>query len=172
MKLLIFITPKEFRDESVARFKLFLDRWNVENKITSYSKKECTGNHGAVYTPDINTGKVSADDYDGIVLVDGKGIESYKIYEFRPLLDLMLAFNAKKKAIIAVGNAVKVPARANIIKNKKIAVNDEETKRLVQLFHGIVSEQGVEIADNLVTVSSYIEIDSVMPQILQSMGVM
>ncbi len=172
MKLLIFVTPKEFRDESVARFKLFLDRWNVENKITSYSKKDCIGNHGAAYTPDINTGKVSAEDYDGIVLIDGSGVESYKIYEFRPLLDLILAFEAKKKTIIAVGNAVKVPARANIVKDKKVAVHDGETKRLVQLFHGIPSENGVEIAGNLVTVSSYIEIDSVMPQILQSMGVM
>jgi putative intracellular protease/amidase len=171
MRLLIFITPNEFRDESVARVKLFLDRWNVENKITSYSKKDCTGNHGAVYAPDINTGKVSADDYDGIVLVDGKGIESYKIYDYRPLLDLILAFDAKKKAIIAVGNAVKIPARANIIKNKKVAVRDDETKRLVQLFHGIPSEQGMEIAENLTTVSSYIEIDSVMPQILQHIGV-
>jgi putative intracellular protease/amidase len=172
MRLLIFITPNEFRDESIARFKLFLDRWNVESKITSYSRKECIGNHGAVYSPDINTGKVSADDYDGIVLVDGKGVESYKIYDYRPLLDLLLAFDEKRKAIIAVGNAVKIPARANIIRDKKVAVSDEETKRLVQLFHGIPSEQGVEIAENLVTVSSYIEIDSVMPQILQRMGVM
>ncbi len=171
MRLLIFITPKEFRDESVARVKLFLDRWNVENKITSYSKKDCVGNHGAVYAPEINTGKVTVDDYDGIVLVDGKGIESYKIYDYRPLLDLILAFDNRKKAIIAVGNAVKIPARANIISNRKIAVADDETKRLVQLFRGMPSEQGVEIAGNLMTISSYVQIDSVMPQILQSIGV-
>lgn len=172
MKLLIFITPKEFRDESIARFKLFLDRWGVDNKITSYSKKECVGNHGAVYTPDINTGRVYVDDYDGIVLVDGKGVDTYKIYDYRPLLELLSSFDAKRKAIIAVGNAVRIPARANIIKNKKVTVSDDETKRLVQLFHGIPSEEGLEIADNLVTVSSYIEIDSVMPQILQHIGVM
>jgi putative intracellular protease/amidase len=174
MKLLVFITPNEFRDESIAKFKLFLDRWGIENKVTSYSKKECVGNHGAVYTPDINTGRVTADDYDGIVLVDGRGVETYKIYDYRPLLELLFAFNNKKKPIIAVGNAVKIPARANIIKDKKVAVGngDEETKRLVLLFHGIPSEEGVEIADNLMTVGSYIQIDSAMPQILQHMGVM
>lgn len=172
MKLLIFITPNEFRDESVSRLKFFLDRWGIENIVTSYSTKDCIGNHGAVYKPGINTGKVSADDYDGIILVDGKGIEGYRIYDYRPLLDLMLIFNSRKKTIIAVGNAIKVVARANIVKDRKVSVGDDETKRLVQLFHGTPSENGVEVSDNLMTIGNSSWIDTAMPEILQRMGVM
>ncbi len=172
MRLLVFVTPKDFRDESVSRLKLFLDKWDIDTVITSYSTKDCVGSHGAVYTPGINTGKVLADDYDGIILVDGAGIEAYRIYDYRPLLDLMLIFNSKKKAIISVGNATKIPARANIIKGRTVAVGDDETKRLVQLFHGTPSPNAIEISDNLMTVSSSTEIDNAMPQILQRMGVM
>ncbi|MEM0150082.1 MAG: DJ-1/PfpI family protein [Candidatus Micrarchaeaceae archaeon] len=172
MRLLVFITPKDFRDETVSEFKLFFDKWEVEYKIGSYTTNDCVGYHGAAYKPDINVSKVSALDFDGIVLVDGNGIESYKMYEYRPLLDLVMKFNDSRKHILAVGNAVKILARANVINGKRIAIPDDaEIKRLVILFHGVPAEENASIADNLITIKDSNSIEESMGRVLSHMGV-
>jgi putative intracellular protease/amidase len=172
MKLLIFITPHEFRDESLSTVKLFFDKWDISYSISSYSNKDCIGSHGGVCRTDINTGKAQADDFDGVVLVDGKGIEAYKIYDFRPLLDLMTKFNDRKKPIIAIENAIKIPARANIIKGRKIAApDDQEAKRLIELFHGVPTEEAIEISDNLMSIRSHLELEGAMQTVIARLGV-
>lgn len=172
MKLLIFITPREFRDESLSTVRLFLDKWNVGYSISSYSNKDCVGSHGAVCRPDMNTGKAQAEDFDGVVLIDGKGIEAYKIYDFRPLLDLLTRFNDRKKPIIAIENSIKIPARANIIKGRKVATpDDQEAKRLVVLFHGVPTDGAVEVSDNLISIRSHQELEGAMQAVLGRLGV-
>ncbi|MGC8478394.1 MAG: DJ-1/PfpI family protein [Candidatus Micrarchaeia archaeon] len=172
MKLLVFIAPNDFKDESLDMVKMFLERWKVDNVLTSYSKKDCVGYHGAVYTPQVNTNKVDPSEYDGILLVDGKGIETYKLYEFRPLLDLVTQFNNSGKLICSIGNATKIVARANIIKGRKIAKpEDEETKRMVLLFHGVPADESVAISDNIITVSSSDGLENGMTSLLERIGV-
>ncbi|MDE1870699.1 MAG: DJ-1/PfpI family protein [Candidatus Micrarchaeota archaeon] len=173
MRFLIIITPKDFRDESVSLIKLFFDKWGIQYSISSYTSNRCTGIHGAVYTPDIHASKISPSEYDGIVLIDGTGIESYKLYDYRPLLDLMIGFNNSRKYIMSVNNAAKIPARANIIKNKRVSfsTDDRETLRLVNLFHGIPSDNEYEISGNLITIRKSSDIEESMLKILESMGV-
>ncbi len=173
MKFLIFIPPKDFKDESVATLKMFFDRWNVGYQITSYSTKECIGLHGASYMPDINTNKVNTSDYDGIIFVDGSGIDSYKLPEFRPLLDVVLKFNNSRKYLCAVGNAVKVLARANVIKDKKLAVSeqDQESKRVALLFHGVPTDTGMEISGNIVTIKDSMALEESLNPFLEHIGV-
>lgn len=172
MKFLIFIPPNDFRDESLSTIKMFFDRWSVGYQVTSYSTKECVGSHGATLMPDINTNKVEPSGYDGIILIDGDGVDKYKLQDFRPLLDVALKFNNSKKYIGAVGNAVKVLAKANIIKGKKMAVpNDAEVKRMVLLFHGIPSEKNMEIDGNIITISNSRALEEVLNPILEHIGV-
>jgi putative intracellular protease/amidase len=140
--------------------------------VSSYSNKDCIGSHGQVCKVDMNTGKANAEDYDGIILIDGKGIEAYKIYDFRPLLDLLMKFNERKKMIVAIENALKIPARANVIKGRKIAMpDDEESKRLVQLFHGMPSEEKVEVSDNIISIRNHTDLESSMQKVLDKLGV-
>lgn len=154
MKFLIFIAPKDFKDETVSIFKLFLNKFDVEYLITSYSTKKCTGIHGVVYEPQINTNLVDVSRFDGIIIIDGLGLEIYKLYEFRPFLDLLLKFNKMNKYIVAIDNAVKILAKANIVRNKKISVNENnrELKNFILLFHGIASNKDIEIDKNLITI--------------------
>ena len=171
MKFLIFISPKDFKDESVAAVKMLFDRWNVDYKITSYSTKECVGYHGAVYKPDINTNTVNPSDYGGIFLIDGSGVESYKLYEFRPLLDVMIKFNNSNKYISAIGNAIKIVARANIIKGKKISMpTDEEAKRTILLFHGVPSQEDVEMDGNIITIKDSKSLEGQILKVLEHIG--
>ena len=170
MRFLVFIAPNNYRDETVSLLKVFFERWKVDYDITSYSKKECIGAHGAVCKPSVNTNTVSAANYDGIVLVDGSGIDEYKLYEYRPLLDLLLQFNSQNKIIGAVNNSIKIVARANIINGKKVALpQDEETKRAVLLFHGIPTDSNVEISGNIVTMKGSM-LEGPVQELLQKAG--
>lgn len=173
MKLAIFLPPRDFKDESASMIKLFLDKWGVKYDITSYTSKDCIGSHGAVYRPTINTGKVSSSEYGGIILVDGNGVESYKLYDYRPLLDLVMNFNNARKYIVGIDNVVKILARANIIKDRKVATDgkDKEELRLITLFRGIPSENGLEVAGNLITVKDSSMIEESMQAILEHIGV-
>ena len=172
MKLLIFISPNDYKDETLERLKLILGKWGVKYFVSSYSKKECKGYHGATCMPDINTNSANTEDYDGFIIVDGKGIDSYKLYDFRPLLDLVLRFSAAKKQVCAIGNSVKVLARANIIKGMKVSTPDEEeAKRLVLLFHGIPTQEAYEMSGNILTIKDSNNMDSAIMEILSHAGV-
>jgi deglycase len=171
MRFLIFIPPKDFRDESISIVKLFFDKWGIQYKTTSYTSGNCVGSHGAVCRPDIHTSKVSPDEYDGIVLIDGNGIESYKLYDYRPLLDLVLKFNNARRYIITINNAAKIPARANIVRDRRISTDDDEAVRLINLFHGVPSSNGLELAGNLISIKNSSDIEEYMPKIFEHMGI-
>jgi protease I len=172
MRFLILIAPKDFKDESLAMVKLFFNRWNIEYRVGSYSRGECEGYHGAVYKPDVNANDVRSSDYDGLMIIDGSGIESSRMYEYRPLLDMILLFNNSNRYICAMGNAVKIIARANVIKDKKIAMPaDEDTARMVVLFHGIPSKEKIEIDKNIITIRDSNGLDESLPKMLQRVGV-
>jgi hypothetical protein len=172
MEFLIFIPPNDFKDESVSTFKMFFERWGIKPTITSYSTKECLGAHGARYMPDINTNKVDPSKYDGIVLVDGPGVDTYKLQDFRPFFDILAKFNSMHKYIIAIGNAQKIAAKSNIIRGKKVATpEDKETQRVVQLFHGIVSNKDAEIDGNIISFKSTNAIEENIHSVLEHMGV-
>ncbi len=172
MTLLVFLPPSDFRDETIATVKLFLDKWGVEYRLASYGNKDCTGSHGAVYKQQASMSKLRLSDFSGILLIDGKGVETYKLYEYRPLLDTILQANNERKLIAAIGNSIKVLARANIINGKKVSVpQDDETKRLVLLFHGVPSENEIEVADNIITIRGSSRMEAPMQTFLERLGV-
>lgn len=172
MKMLIFIAPNDYKDETLEKIKLILGKRDVKYAVSSYSKKECIGYHGAVCMPDVNTNSVSVADYDGLIIADGKGMDTYKLYDFRPLLDLVLKFSASKKQVCAIGNSVKVLARANVVKGMKVATPDgEESKRLVLLFHGIPTQEEYEINENISSIRDSSRIDNGILEILSRAGV-
>lgn len=172
MKFLLFISPNEFKDESVKMVEDFFDKWGVKYSISSFSNKECIGSHGSTYFPEINTNKINISDYDGIIILDGRGVDLYKIYEFRPLLDIIYEFNKQHKYIVAINNSVKVVARANIIKDRKISLpKDEETKKLVMLFRGLPTDKEIEKSENLYTIKDPTKLDETIPQLLEYLNI-
>jgi putative intracellular protease/amidase len=104
--------------------------------------------------------------------VDGVGIDTYKMYDYRPLLDMVYNFYRNGKFVCAIGNGVKVVARANIIKNKKVSTpEDQAAKGLVLLFHGIPSTKPIEVQDNLCTIGDPSSLDTTLPQMLAYLGI-
>lgn len=171
MKVALLIAPNNFKDESLSRLKSAFDKWNVDAVITSYSTKQCTGYHGAVVTPKINAASISADEFDCIVLIDGPGVDSYKLHDFRPLLDTLISFSNRKKMIAAIGNSIKILARANIIANIKLAVpRDEETVRLVALYRGLPSGKPIEAETNIITIGNPDNVELLAEELLERLG--
>jgi putative intracellular protease/amidase len=152
MKAAIIIPPKDFSDESLKDSVLMLEKWNVKTDITSYSKSDCIGRHGAVIKLNMNTAKVHSDDYDILILLNGPGVDSYRLYEFRPLYDLIRGFLSKGKVVAGIGNGMKVIARTNLINGVKIAIPpDKETADTLILYHGIITRNNVMSDKNIVT---------------------
>ncbi len=155
MKVAMLLAPKDFKDESASKAKLMMEKWGIEVVITSYSTHDLVGYHGAVYKTQLNAAKINPDDFDAILLIDGKGVDGYKLYDFRPLLDTIRLFQMRKKPIAAINNAIKIVARANIIQNVKVAIpKDEETQRLVSLYHGTASKNEMEDDKGVLTLSN------------------
>ncbi|MGC8587313.1 MAG: DJ-1/PfpI family protein [Candidatus Micrarchaeia archaeon] len=156
MRVAIVIPPKDFKDETVAGIKLMLEKWHVQVIVSSYTSEECIGYHGAIYKPGIDATKLGDEKLDAVVFADGPGVDEYKLYDFRPLLDMVRNFNSSGTLIGAIGNAVKIIARANIINGVHISVpNDGETIRLVQLYKGIPSGKSVELEKNIISAKGH-----------------
>ena len=172
MRILVFIPPNDYRDETLKITKEFLDKWGVNYSISSFSNTECVGSHGSTCKLNINTSKANISDYDGIMLLDGKGIDKYKVYEFRPLLDIINEFNKRGKFVAAISNGIKIAARANVIKDKKISMpRDEEVKKLVILFRGIPSENNIMADGNIYTIKDSSKLDETLPELLAHLGI-
>ncbi len=172
MKVAMLIAPKDFRDESVSTLKMMFDKWDVQTVITSYSTHDCVGSHGAVYKPDLNSARINPDDFDALLLIDGNGIDSYKLYDFRPLLDTVKLFSMRAKPIAALGNAIKIIARANVVSGVKTSMpRDEETRRLVILYHGVASKEDMDFDRNIATLGNSDKVLDFASFLLHKLGV-
>ena len=171
MRVAIVIHPTEFRDESLSYASMMLGKWGIDSVITSYSSKECVGYHGAAVRPHMNTGRVNSADFDAILLLDGPGVDLSRLYDFRPLLDTVAFFNLNKKPVAAIGNAVKILAKANIISGTKISLSkDRDSSNMVRLFRGIQSENPVELDHNILTAGRSEDITEFIESLLSLLG--
>jgi putative intracellular protease/amidase len=167
----MLIPPKDFRDESVSSLKNMLEKWGIEVVLASYSKKECVGSHGAVYSKFLNAGHIKSADYDAIILIDGAGIESYKLYDFRPLLETVSSFANTGKMIVGINNGIKIMARANVVSDIRVAApNNQAIKDMIRLYHGKLSENYLEDQRNIVTLSDPERIDRLSDLLLHRLG--
>ena len=172
VRIVILIPSADFRDETVSKSKLILEKWGVEAIISSYTSGSCSGIHGAVYTPRLHASKLNSLDYEGIMLADGTGIETLKMYDYRPLLDTVRLFSLNGRLVAAVGNAMKILARANIILNVSVArPPDDDTERLVRLFKGRVSDSAIESQGNIMTLGDSAKIEEFAKVMLDRLGV-
>ncbi len=152
MKAVVFIAKQEFKDETLASIRSMLKKWGVDYDISSYSSSECVGYHGAVCKPDINASSIRSADYDAIILVDGPGVDKHRLFEYRPLLDIVRDFFSQKKPVLGIGNAVKIIARTNIIRDAKMAMPaDKEVENMIRLYSGVITRNSVESSNGIIT---------------------
>jgi protease I len=166
-KALIIVAPKDFRDEEVNYVKTILQKNGIETNITSFTQKECYGEHGAVLKPEIQANEINTKDFDAIIIAGGKGVEEYKMDSFLPLLNLVKQFNEEKKLIVAFSEGISIVLRANIAKEKKVAVSTKEIKEVVEKYHGIPSTQAFVESENLITATKAAFVSEVAKRITE-----
>ncbi len=162
MQVAILIAPRDFKDETVSKLNLFFDKKDIGSRIASFSLRDCTGYHGAVVKPKIELRDIEPMSYDVLLLVDGPGVDSLKLYDQRPLLDLTKAFHESGKIVAGVGNGVKIIARANILKDTKVAQPDPETEKLVKLYRGVPVNDYLVFDNKILTLSDPDRIDELV----------
>jgi putative intracellular protease/amidase len=154
MKVAILIAPRDFKDETLSNLQLMFGKNDIDGVVASFSLKDCFGAHGAVVKPKAEARELEPHTYDALILVDGPGIDSLKLYDYRPLLDLIKAFHDANKIVGGIGNGVKAIARANVIKDTKIAKSDDrEIVKMTQLYRATPSEDTLVLDKNILTLS-------------------
>ncbi len=172
MQVAIIIPQRGFKDESLAVAKALFSKWHIDPIIASYYSGECLGYHGAVVRPDQNAAVIRSSDFDAILLIDGPGVDQYKMYDFRPLLDLVKLFHTNNKMVAGIGNSVKIISRANIIADTKVALPaDEDTKRLAILYRGTLTKNYLESDRNILTLSNPDKAEELVNRMLENLGV-
>ncbi len=172
MQVAIIIPQRGFKDESLAVAKSLFAKWHIDPVIASYYSGECLGYHGAVVRPDQNAAVLRSSDFDAMLLIDGPGIDQYKMYDFRPLLDMVRLFHANNKIVAGIGNSVKILSRANVIADTKIAVpSDDETRRLATLYKGALTKNYLEFDKNVFTLSNPEKAEELVNRMLEKLGV-
>ncbi len=171
MKIVIVVPPKDFRDETLSNAELYLDKKGIEHQLASFSKKECMGSHGAVRKQDLSADTMEPADYAAILLLDGQGVDEFRLFEHRPLLDRVKGFYDSKKLIGGIGNALKIIAKANIVKETKLAgIDDEEASRLVRLYKGVPSDDAVVLDKNIITAADNSQLFEFINKFAEQLG--
>ncbi len=171
MKVALVIAPRGFKDESVNAATELFKKWDVEAVVASFTSNECIGYHGSTCKPDMNVGKIDASQFDAIVLIDGPGVDQYKLYDVRPLLDIVKIFANNRKLIAGMNNSIKIIARANVIANTKLSVpSDDDTRRLIELYKGVPTGKSVEFDNNVLTMSDPDRAYEFMDLLLEKLG--
>ena len=172
MAILIVLPNEEFRDESVNTTRLFLDKWRVPYSFASFGTGMCRGSHGESLRHDLGAAQARPAEFDALVLIDGDGVEAQRLYEYRPMLDLVARFSQARKLICAIGNTMKIAARANVVNGKRFAeAPDEDTRSLMLLFNGVPSANAFEVSDNLMTVRDSGQLSQAIQELLKRIGV-
>ena len=173
MKAMIIIPPRDFRDETVSLATLLLGKWGIAPVIASYVNegKVCMGAHGATYKPAMNATKATSEGFDALLIVDGPGVESYKLSDFRPLVELVKDFINHKKVVAALGDSVKIVARANVITDRKVAApSDEEVSRMIRIYRGKESKNEMEFDKFLLTARGHAHLEEFLNALIEHMG--
>jgi putative intracellular protease/amidase len=160
MKVAILISPKDFKDETLSSLQLMFGKTDIDGVVASFSLKDCYGWHGAVVKPKAEARELEPNTYQALLIVDGPGIDSLKLYDYRPLLDLIKIFHDANRIVVGIGNSVKVIARSNIIKDTKIAkTDDREVEKVTRLYRGNPTEEHMVLDNKVLTLSNSDKID-------------
>ena len=171
VRFLLFLPPDGFKDESLSMVKMFVERWGGRYQVTSYGRKICTGEHGAVCKIDVDANTISPGDYDYVILIDGKGVDRWKSYEHRQLIEFISNFEKEGKPVIAINNAIKIVMRMSEIRGRKIASDDSaDLRRFISLFRGIPSPANIEFSGNIVTINGSAGLDGALDKLFKKIG--
>ncbi|AVN65399.1 protease [Mesoplasma florum] len=150
MKKVAIILHKNFEESEaivtidiLRRSEIIVDIYNIENKDFQL------GSHNIIVKTEYNIESLNSQDYDGIVIPGGPGVN--ELFDNEILLDLIRDFNDKSKMVSAICAAPQILGLAGIIDDIKIVKFPTSNKYLEK---ALVQEKDSIIDKNIVTGSS------------------
>jgi putative intracellular protease/amidase len=166
----IIIPPRNFRDETLSLLDLLLAKKDMKKVVASVNLRDCTGYHGASVKPDTTFNELDPARQSAIILADGPGVDSFKLYDYRPLLDIVKQFHDGGKMVVCIGNGIKIAARANILKETKVATINKEADDRVRLYRGVPTKEYLVLDKNVLTLSDPGKVDELVMRLSQALG--
>jgi transcriptional regulator GlxA family with amidase domain len=164
------IVPPNFKDETVSALGLFLAKNGMVAEISGFSSKACRGCHGATVRPEKAVADVDPASISAIVIADGPGMDDLRLYDYRPLLNLLRALSERNRLIVGIGNGIKAIARANVIRDANVARVDSDVANLVRLYHGTITDDYLVLDKNILTLSDSNRIDELVARMAKELG--
>jgi len=150
----ILIAPKNFRDEEYFQPKVMLDAVGI--KVFTVAKgdpDEVTGIKGGKAHIDAKLDEIDPLNYDGLVLVGGKGVKSY--YANKKIHKLLQKMNDAGKVVAAICIAPIVLAKAGILRDHKATVNSEEGILALKENGAEYEDKSLVIDHNIITAKDF-----------------
>ena len=149
-KVVMIITPENFRDEELLEPKSVLIEKGVEVKVASTSLETAKGMLGAEVKPDMLISDIKPEDWDAIILVGGTGASvHWKDTSVHSMLNEAVKQN---KIVGAICIAPVTLANAGILSGKKATVYQSEAQKLKDKGAEYTGE-GVQRDGNIITAS-------------------
>lgn len=116
-KILMVVTPKDFRDEEYLEPRKILEDAGAQIKVASIQGGTAVGVNGTRVNIDVLTGEADPKDYEAVLFVGGPGMA--EISNDDTLKSLAWNFYNEQKLTTAICAAPAVLAKAGILKGKK-----------------------------------------------------
>lgn len=119
-RILMIISPKNFRDEELLESKDILKKAGFEVVVTSVTSETCIGMFGTMVKPDRVIDELNVEDFDAVVVVGGAGTPV--LNQYVKVLQILREANEQKKILAAICLGPIVLAKAGVLEGKKATV--------------------------------------------------
>ncbi|MDD2778352.1 MAG: DJ-1/PfpI family protein [Methanocellales archaeon] len=147
-RILMVISPKNFRDEELLESKDVLKKAGFEVVVTSVTSETCIGMFGIMVKPDRVIDELNVEEFDAVVVVGGAGTPVLNQYD--KVLKILREANEQKKILAAICLGPIVLAKAGVLEGKKATVFPSGVSKIESGGAQYVSKS-VVIDGNLIT---------------------
>lgn len=121
-RVLLVVTPTQFRDEEVFGIRSALEKTGVRVSIGSLTARTCHGMLGGTVEADTAIADANAGDFDALVLAGGSSVPAL-LWKDKALGTLVSAMAESNKPVAAIGLSTVVLAKAGLLKGKRATVH-------------------------------------------------
>ncbi len=146
--VLIILAAKDFNETEFQTVKEILTYAGLQIFIASDTNTLCIGNKGLRIKPDVNFFNMNAANFEGVVIIGGKGIVRYR--DNISILKVLKKFHEQGKPVGAICAAPVVVARSGILKEKQ-AVCFPEYKAEIEKEGALFTDEPVVISGKIIT---------------------
>ncbi|MCP8305422.1 MAG: DJ-1/PfpI/YhbO family deglycase/protease [archaeon] len=150
-KVLMIISPKNFRDEEFLEPKDVLEKADVEVKVASTTKGTAKGMLGAKLDVETTVDEIDPADYDAVVIVGGSGSQTY-LWDNKRVQEIVKKANNLGKLVSAICISPVVLARAGLLSGRKATVcRTDDTIRELKKAGAVISGAPIEVDGKIIT---------------------